>query len=391
MPASEVVASSSALSSEGKTGITHRKDDALTPSSKEDRCIVTYKKERYDVTNFVEKHPGGRDVIVQYSGRDMTEAFDEVGHSATASKLLMKYKMDKSEKEMAAEERREKAKARDDEINKLYGLKFTTKKLFTEEDKFLVHKVLGVAALASFAYRYFWVWPTTGTLGFDGSWFDYFTLSVHFLLSFSSLIFHVLEKRITQNPLIIYEEYRQHAIVFTLNTTLVALVGMGHYAHQWYDAKWLRVLLLATFVGCRILVDDITARHGTPGVTAVRNKQEQSLKSFRYFFSFYQLVVTGCSLIPHARHGDFGFNALIAIQSSAVLMTLKRKSLIGWYTYVIWYTAALFLSEAYMFYVQGWRLFAAVGLCFYLRSKFDMNKYALWGMYAYVAHFAMGL
>jgi len=56
----------------------------------------------------------------------------------------------------------------------------------------MLHKTLGILSLLSFIYRYLYVFPMTGTLGFEGSTFDYVTLALHMALSSSSLIFHVL-------------------------------------------------------------------------------------------------------------------------------------------------------------------------------------------------------
>ena len=43
------------------------------------------------------------------------------------------------------------------------------RKLATAEDSLHVHKVLGALAVVHFAYRYLWVWPRTGSLGFDAT------------------------------------------------------------------------------------------------------------------------------------------------------------------------------------------------------------------------------
>lgn len=54
-------------------------------------CWVIYKKRVYDVTSFLNSHPGGKKVIVPYAGKDMTTAYDENGHSAEANTMLSKY------------------------------------------------------------------------------------------------------------------------------------------------------------------------------------------------------------------------------------------------------------------------------------------------------------
>jgi len=69
------------------------------------------------------------------------------------------------------------------------------------------------------------VYNIQGNLGFDGSRLDWATLIVHTLLAFSSIIFRVPRKRIDRKPMIIYEEYRQHAMVFTFRCFSVFAVS----------------------------------------------------------------------------------------------------------------------------------------------------------------------
>jgi cytochrome b involved in lipid metabolism len=40
----------------------------------------------YDVTNYLEKHPGGIAKIMDYAGKDATVAFQQAGHSIDAIK-----------------------------------------------------------------------------------------------------------------------------------------------------------------------------------------------------------------------------------------------------------------------------------------------------------------
>lgn len=47
----------------------------------------------YDVTKFIDSHPGGTDVMYEYVGNDATSGFEGVGHSNQARKMLMKYKV----------------------------------------------------------------------------------------------------------------------------------------------------------------------------------------------------------------------------------------------------------------------------------------------------------
>ncbi|XP_042336593.1 cytochrome b5 type B isoform X1 [Sceloporus undulatus] len=45
----------------------------------------------YDVTRFLDEHPGGEEVLLEQAGRDATESFDDVGHSMDAKEMLKQY------------------------------------------------------------------------------------------------------------------------------------------------------------------------------------------------------------------------------------------------------------------------------------------------------------
>ncbi|CAM8933367.1 unnamed protein product [Rhodiola kirilowii] len=45
----------------------------------------------YDVTEFMDDHPGGGDVLLTSTGKDATEDFEDVGHSKAAREQLEKY------------------------------------------------------------------------------------------------------------------------------------------------------------------------------------------------------------------------------------------------------------------------------------------------------------
>jgi L-lactate dehydrogenase (cytochrome) len=51
-------------------------------------CWIIIQGEAYDVTNFLDTHPGGKQVILKLAGGDATGPFEEV-HSKD---LLIKYK-----------------------------------------------------------------------------------------------------------------------------------------------------------------------------------------------------------------------------------------------------------------------------------------------------------
>jgi hypothetical protein len=324
--------------------------------------IVSYSGAKFDIEHFLDSHPAGAKVIEPYKDKDITEAFDDVGHSKSALKIMNKYRITKEEVDIETK-----------------NTATVASKLMTREDPYHFHKVFGLFALVSFAYRYLYVLPMTGGLGFTGSFFDVLTLVSHWMLSSSSLIFHVLDKRIVERPLIIYEEYRLHAIVFTTRAVCISLFGI--YA-TCLDENMRRWALGSMLVCLHLAVDWITYKYGTVGVTAVRNNNDGNYKYIRLFYSFYQICALGSHIIVDDKLCDLGYNALVAIQSSTFLMTLKRKSIIRWKQHMFWYSFALLLSYSVIWNVKGWRFFAEMAVVFFFRVKLNMNKYALWTAYA---------
>ncbi|RWS12382.1 cytochrome b5-like protein [Dinothrombium tinctorium] len=62
----------------------------------------------YDVSKFLEEHPGGEEVLLEQAGKDATEAFEDVGHSSDARELMKQYlvgELEEEEKSSKTEER----------------------------------------------------------------------------------------------------------------------------------------------------------------------------------------------------------------------------------------------------------------------------------------------
>ena len=262
------------------------------------------------------------------------------------------------------------------------------RKLFTNEDPMFLHKIFGLSALFSFLYRYVYIYSTTGTLGFDGSWFDYLTMFIHLTLSASSIIFHVLAQRIYDKPMIIWEEYRLHAIVFTLRCVSVFLYAtlVPKYFPTFYDTVYSRVALPTLVLLHHVVVDEITRRHGSKdkNLTTVRSTGTEVIPLWMTmvyrFYSYYQFAALGSHLLPSERLADAGFNTIIAIQSSAFLMTLFRKGLIKNYSHAGWYSFCLILSIFHIFRMNSfsfWYPFKIM-IAFQARTKLRINKYYLW-------------
>lgn len=62
----------------------------LSKHTEEADCWLAINGKVYDVTPFKD-HPGGKDILVENSGKDATKEFDDIEHTATAKNLLTKY------------------------------------------------------------------------------------------------------------------------------------------------------------------------------------------------------------------------------------------------------------------------------------------------------------
>jgi len=54
-------------------------------------CWMAIHDRVYDVTKFLDEHPGGEEVLLEQAGVFATEAFEDVGHSTDARELMEDY------------------------------------------------------------------------------------------------------------------------------------------------------------------------------------------------------------------------------------------------------------------------------------------------------------
>ncbi|XP_050364545.1 cytochrome b5-like [Argentina anserina] len=54
-------------------------------------CWLVIDGKVYDVTKFLEDHPGGDEVLLSSTGKDATGDFDDVGHSTSARAMMDEY------------------------------------------------------------------------------------------------------------------------------------------------------------------------------------------------------------------------------------------------------------------------------------------------------------
>jgi hypothetical protein len=220
-------------------------------------------------------------------------------------------------------------------------------KLVTKEDPTHLHKLLGGICLAHYIYRYYLLF-TTGTMSLRTP-VAYYMVGVHGLLSCSSMIFHIPNQRIKGGPMI-YPEYRLHSIAFALRS-VVCYYFTYHQFSQWWNAA----VCLAT-----MLIADIVSANYPSGTTTMRkmpfasNVDSSDRDKIILFQSLHQITAT----LYMIGNEETCFSPMFAIQFSAFLMTLVRKSIIssnGWhilYNFSLWINIFCYFSLSPNYIVQ---------------------------------------
>ncbi|KDP22680.1 hypothetical protein JCGZ_02465 [Jatropha curcas] len=68
----------------------HKFEDVAVHNKTKD-CWLIISGKVYDVTSFMDDHPGGDEVLLSSTGKDATNDFEDVGHSDSARDMMEKY------------------------------------------------------------------------------------------------------------------------------------------------------------------------------------------------------------------------------------------------------------------------------------------------------------
>jgi hypothetical protein len=273
------------------------------------------------------------------------------------------------------------------------------RKLVTHEDPLHVHKLLGVASVTHYAYRYVRYFRSGGgSMGFDlHSPWTALWIALHAALSLTSLVFRLPANRVKGAPMI-WPEFRAHSIVFALRSLLVMSVHLLVPNLGRIPVAAARAVMgagkAAAVFGTLLAADAATAAYksshqtmrGMPFPDYVTQRGRDALNAF---YSVSQLLATMQMLFCDSI--DAAFMVMMPIQMAAFLMTCVRKGLLtsgGWH---LWYAAAL--GSNYLRIVMGGArppmfraVFAATATAVTVaRFGFRANKYVVWAVAAAVA------
>ena len=70
--------------------IFYTKEEVLVHNNEND-CWIIINNKVYNITNYLTMHPGGKKILLQCAGKDVTEYFKDIRHSNKAYKQLENY------------------------------------------------------------------------------------------------------------------------------------------------------------------------------------------------------------------------------------------------------------------------------------------------------------
>ena len=366
--------------------------------------IITINNKRYDITEFLNEHPGGKDVFI--NGADMTEQFDMVGHSKNAIKMLEKYLItDPIDKAIPHEEIINNDTNHNmvdintisifDFLYKKIILNDKFKKLFTHEDYLNMHKVLGGLTLFNFFYSMFDLYYSgcNGTFTIRKFGLEFFIfLFINLVLSLSSLQFKIpIHGNYT--TISINEEYRLHSIIFVIRHVLIILM-LHFFKNTIYSHILIPIIVLSNMYFADLISyfkktpnDKLGAKIGSiPFWSNCSDIQQQIITSIYTFAQIYATFI----LISLNSNIEVNLIAIFIIQITAFMGTLSKKGIINNFQ---WHLIYLFQYGLF-----GWLFYnnttfvcfknvACVLLLWILRTKLGMNKFLLWSCVSIICLF----
>ena len=275
--------------------------------------------------------------------------------------------------------------------------------LFTNHDRFHLHKVLGFGCLFNFFLRIYWLVVYGSMYIHADSLTSLFIPVAHLTLSLSSLIFHVPQTRLN-SKIIIWKELQLHNMVFTSRSATIMLYSLlcsrssrsslaatastasNHYSYLYQTGKF------ALVVAHHLLADYITAKYNTNDKTTTRdinweNISENTKAIMKQYYAVCQiLAINALILTDNEPYGsgavESAFLVMFPIQLSTFLMTLVRKSIISNISWHIFYGVSL-LSPFFIITntiqknnLEVAKVYLPI-LYIVFRLQYGMNKYYL--------------
>jgi NAD(P)H-flavin reductase len=359
--------------------------------------IIYINNNKYDVTEFVNEHPGGSNVFKD--GEDLTKEFEEASHSQKAIKMLEQYLVDEDvmeEPHKTTEKTQDTDKINLDDVSikDLLFHKFSKtnfSRLFTKEDKGNIHKILGGFALINYIYFF-------GDVCYSGCKGKMtlrkkdvnlvFSVIPLIILSLSALIFHTPEKlnKISNG---MPKTYQYHSILFALRSFVIIII-ISFFGNTKFTNFLVVCILFLTMKGAdeinRLFIHKEDKSAGQATEVPFWSECPVYIRNIiKKVYVLAQLTFTATAFNTDI---ETHFSAAFLIQITALLFTLLRKQIItikGWHL--------LYLSEyllVFLLWIRNPQTYVQLligTMCYIARVNMRINKYTLWSIYAIIFSF----
>ena len=342
-----------------------------------EKIILKFNNCDVDLSDYINNHPGGYDIIKNLNGKESQQIFDDVGHSKKAIKLLNDIKKNKS-----IENIDKNISSLQTSNNNIYLLKI--KLLFTHEDYYLIHKIFGIPTLFIYLYMMYSIFIYQSFVTINSILYYVFP----FITALLSLQFNVSNERFIDNRQMMTKEQRAHTINFTMRSLSLSLLYLINPVVNFY----IRLMFMLLWHG---LADIITYYYNNNIDGTIRGTIKHLKKSNEFNEYILQLATRFPSIGQYVgimmsfgylnNTVEISYLPIIPVQLSALLATLVRKGLISCKMQAILYGLSLFpvfyislFDDIYKYH------FLLASLCSHLRFEFNINKYFVISLLGYL-------
>lgn len=267
--------------------------------------------------------------------------------------------------------------------------------LFTNHDKYHIHKIMGFGCLFNYFLRIYWL-ITYGSMYINADNRSSFAIPLfHLSLSLSSFIFKVPQLRIN-SKIIIWKELQLHNIIFTSRSALIMIYSIicmraniirnSDYYYLYQFGKFSIIIIH------HIFADYITAKFNVNDKTTTRdinweNIEDNVKRIIKKYYAICQIFAINALILTENDNDGSGvlesaFLIMFPIQLSTFLMTLVRKSIISNISWHIFYALSLLspflitINSNVKNQLEVAKIFLPI-LYIILRLEYNMNKYYL--------------
>ena len=273
--------------------------------------------------------------------------------------------------------------------------------LFTNHDKYHIHKTLGLLAFCNFILRFYYaIAYGTSFPSFESKVFSGSCVLIHALLPIASLTIPLPEKRNFSGPMI-WKEFQLHSILFSCRHVLLTLITLLELwpTQSRAFSKGIAIILESVIkylmiIGFIKVAAVITEKYGDKEVRTTNAMPypgyltEYEKTRIKCEYAKKQFGATIFAVFSGELASSLNFAPLYAIQSAPFMMTLIRKGKCETVHYHRVYSAML-LYPKYLYHIilRGfYSQFADFVICYIyifsytMRIKYNWNNMKMWAI-----------